>query len=184
MRKIPTVFKRNPEDLRHLLPEVHPDCQWVLDGGGYATRKYNGTCVMFNGETWWARREIKPGKREPLGFTAIETDPETGKTVGWAPADQSPFYKFHTQAVEAQGPRWDSFAPGTYELCGPKVQGNPEGFDRHLLVRHRLAEPYSFDEPLTYELLAETLPTLGWEGLVWRRGFGGQMAKLKARDFA
>ena len=27
---------------------------------------------------------------------------------------------------------------GTFELCGPKVQGNPERFETHQLVKHGL----------------------------------------------
>jgi hypothetical protein len=42
----------------------------VLDGEGVATRKYDGTCVMFDGDGWWARREVKPGKTAPAGFVA------------------------------------------------------------------------------------------------------------------
>jgi hypothetical protein len=32
MRKIPTLFRRDPDDMRHLLPEVVPGCEWVLAG--------------------------------------------------------------------------------------------------------------------------------------------------------
>ena len=71
MKKIPTVFRRDPDDMRHVTSEVHPDCQWVLDGEGTPTRKYDGTCVMFDGTRWWARREVKPGKTAPNGFEAI-----------------------------------------------------------------------------------------------------------------
>lgn len=46
MKKIPTVFVRDPEtNLKHVRDEVHPDCQWVLDGEGVPTRKWDGTCV-------------------------------------------------------------------------------------------------------------------------------------------
>lgn len=84
MRKIPTLFKRDLDDMRKVLPEVTPGCEWVLAGEGTATRKYDGTCCMFDGERWWARREVKPGKQAPANFQAIETDETTGKTVGWS----------------------------------------------------------------------------------------------------
>lgn len=32
MRKIPTLFLRDPDDRRYVLPEVTPDCAWVLAG--------------------------------------------------------------------------------------------------------------------------------------------------------
>jgi hypothetical protein len=46
MNKIPTVFRRDPDDRKRVLPEANPDCQWVLDGEGTPTRKYDGTCVL------------------------------------------------------------------------------------------------------------------------------------------
>jgi hypothetical protein len=40
MNKIPTMYKRDPDDRKHVLAEIHPDCLWVADGEGVATRKY------------------------------------------------------------------------------------------------------------------------------------------------
>ena len=86
MRKIPTLFVRDWDgDPRYVTREVTPGCEWVMAGEGRATRKFDGTCVMFDGERWWARREVKAGKQAPAGFTEIEHDLETGKTVGWEP---------------------------------------------------------------------------------------------------
>jgi hypothetical protein len=64
VKKIPTVFRRDPEDMKRVLPEVSPGCEWVLDGEGVATRKYDGTCVRLDEDgKWLARREVRPGKR-------------------------------------------------------------------------------------------------------------------------
>src|SRR4051794_4385389 len=72
MRKIPTVFERDEETQRRFVKnEVNPAAKWVLDGEGIATRKYDGTCVMFDGVAWWARREVKPGKTAPANFLPI-----------------------------------------------------------------------------------------------------------------
>ncbi|WP_410623160.1 hypothetical protein [Amycolatopsis sp. cmx-8-4] len=106
MQKIPTLFRRDPDDLRRVTREVHPACQWVLDGEGVPTRKYDGTCVRLDDAgTWWARREVKPGKSAPAGFAAVQTDPETGKTVGWEPVAQSAFAKFFDEPVRASSAR-------------------------------------------------------------------------------
>ncbi len=43
MKKIPTLFIRDPENPRYVTEEVHPDCQWVTRGEGVPTRKYDGT---------------------------------------------------------------------------------------------------------------------------------------------
>jgi len=189
MRKIPTVFKRDPEDPRRLLHEVHPDCQWVLDGEGVATRKYDGTCCYLdNAGFWYARREVKPGKTPPHNFIPVTHDEATGKTVGWVPMAESSFAKWWAEASRwAQA--YDSDPPlasGTYELCGPKINGNPEGYDCHRLIRHDHAEVLTLGGPTTLEYLRVVVMDLAndaeWEGIVWHHP-DGRMAKLKGRDF-
>lgn len=177
MRKIPTLFVRDAEDMRHVTREVHPDCQWVLDGEGVPTRKYDGTCVRLDdGGNWWARREVKPGKTAPDGFEAVEHDEVTGKTVGWEPAEQSAFAKHLVTAIG-----YSDSAPGTYELVGPKINGNPEQMDCNSLVPHG---DFELDNvPRDYDGLAEWMRTCPWEGIVWHHP-DGRMAKLKRRDFA
>src|ERR1043165_2821464 len=168
MKKIPTFLERDWEgDRSRVLDRVVPGCEWVAAGEGVATRKYDGTCVMFDGTAWWARREIKEGKAAPQNFVAEESDAETGKTVGWEPVDQSPFYKFWDEAVAAGGyvggsdngsPHVAEWPAGTYELCGPKIQGNPEGFGSHVLVRHETAYQL-LQSPRTWDGLYGYFPT-------------------------
>lgn len=185
MRKIPTLFERDREtNLKYVKNVVHPGCEWVLAGEGEATRKYDGTCVMFDDIQWWARREIKPGKQPPSNFVAIETDENTGKTVGWEPADQSGFARWLVEAVEGDAPPagWTS---GTYELCGPKINGDPEHFTRHVLIKHADAETFNLPPRLDFRCLQRSLTDLnryGHEGIVWHHP-DGRMAKLKRRDF-
>lgn len=180
MRKIPTLFRRNPDDMRHVLPEVTLGCEWVLDGEGTPTRKYDGTCVLIRRDGMavhaWTRREVKPGKTRPPGFMEIETDPVTGKTVGWEPASQSGFAKFVDEAIHP------GLVPGTYELVGPKVNGNPEGYDTHTLIEHASADVMILPAELSFEVFAEIMPLLHHEGIVWHHP-DGRMAKLKRRDF-
>ncbi len=192
MRKIPTLFLRDPDDMRRVTPDVHPDCKWVLDGEGTPTRKYDGTCVMFDGAHWWARREVKPGKATPVNFQPVMTDDATGKTLGWEPIEQSAFAKFHTEALAGEQtvigwPNDGLVAGGTYELVGPKVNGNPEQVDRHMLVRHgyrAAVDEHELDTlPLDYEgLRGWLLAHPQWEGVVWHHP-DGRMSKLKRRDF-
>jgi hypothetical protein len=180
VKKIPTLFVRDPEDRRYVLDKVNSGCEWVLAGEGVPTRKYDGTCVMLDEDgNWWARREIKPGKTPPANFRAEELDETTGKTVGWEPIDQSPFVKFHAEAVK----EWSRWGPGTYELCGPKVNGNPEKFLQHKLISHLAAERIvGIAGPLDYDFLSDIIPRLSFEGVVWHH-HDGRMAKLKACDF-
>lgn len=178
MRKIPTVFVRNDEDRRYVLDEVTPGCEWVLAGEGVPTRKYDGTCVLIRRDGMavktFARREVKEGKEPPSNFVEVEHDPTTGKTVGWEPAEQAGFARWIAEAIQGDE------APGTYELCGPKVNGNPEQFANHVLVRHGLVE--LDNAPRDFATLRDYLQLHTFEGIVWHHP-DGRMAKLKKRDF-
>jgi hypothetical protein len=188
MRKIPTLFRRDPDNPRHVLPDITPGCEWVLDGEGIATRKYDGTCMLIRRDglavNVFARREVKPGKEPPPNFREVDHDPVTDKRVGWEPLDQTGWGKLVNEALGDPGADW---MPGTYELCGPKVNGNPEGYPDHRLIRHADAQRYPLsDQALTFPVLRGIVCDLGargWEGLVWHHP-DGRMAKLKARDFA
>jgi hypothetical protein len=180
MRKIPTLFVRDLSRQPALVvDEVTPGCEWVLAGEGDATRKYDGTCVMLDEHgAWWARREVKPGKAEPPGWVEVEADANTGKRVGWEPIDQSPFVKAFREATEAP---YDRKAIGTHELCGPKVNGNPEGFYVHMLIWHEAAELLP-DAPRDFYDIQVWLHDHPYEGIVWHHP-DGRMAKIKRRDF-
>jgi len=181
VRKIPTLFVRDENDRRYVTAQVTAGCEWVFtDPRAMPTRKYDGTCVMFDGTQWWARREVKAGKNPPPNYQPISTDETTGKTVGWEPIEQSAFAKFHGEAI------WEDtyYAPGTYELIGPKINGNPEDEATHVLIEHASAEVITltaFDFQEMRERFA-VLAARGIEGLVWHHP-DGRMCKLKVRDF-
>lgn len=191
MRKIPTLFVRDPDNMRYVLPEVHPDCGWVLAGEGIATRKYDGTCVMLDDAgVWWARREVKPGKTAPVGWLEVDYDPVTEKRVGWEPAENSGWARWLQDALD-HDQHSRPLTQGTYELCGPKVNGNPEGYEHHVIVWHAGAQAMHeqgiargwANAAEAYADLANIVPRLGVEGIVWHHA-DGRMAKLKRRDFA
>ena len=178
MEKIPTLFVRDDNDRRYVIREVSPGCEWVLDGEGTPTRKYDGTCVMYDGTRWWARREVKPGKAAPDGFVPLSTDENTGKTVGWEPVEQSAFAKWHAQAIDGVAEQ----EPGTYELIGPKVNGNPESESEHRIVAHALADVLDVPDR-SYDGLAKFLAASpAMEGVVFHHE-DGRMVKIKRRDF-
>lgn len=180
MKKIPTLFQRDPDDRARVLPIVTEGCEWVLAGEGVAKRKYDGTCVMFDGHDWWARREVKPDKEPPAGFDEISTDTITGKRMGYEPAEQTGFARFLAEAVEDDEPP-PGWVAGTYELCGPKINGNPEHFTSHVLIRHAHAETLTLPS-LTFDGLGDWLRSHPFEGIVWHHP-DGRMVKLKRRDF-
>ena len=188
MKKIPTLFVRDPKTgLRYVTPEVHPDCQWVLDGAGIPTRKYDGTCVMFDGSVWWARREVKPGKATPPEFVQVEHDEVTGKTVGWEPIEQSAFAKYHAEAaVFGNSTGITGWPRGTYELVGPKGNGNPERTRTHALWAHDAADALDDQKPRSYASIRHAVIAYhdvdGAEGIVYHHP-DGRMAMIKRKDF-
>ena len=176
MKKIPTIFKRNPENMRELFDEPHPDCGWVFNGEGIATRKYDGTCCLIEDGKLFKRREIKKGKPIPGTFVVVDTDATTGKTVGWVLVDHdSKEDRWHSEAFS------EGLADGTYELLGPKIQGNPENYDHHTLLAHSSAIEYS-QVPRTFSGLREWLESIDIEGLVFHHK-DGRMGKIKKRDY-
>ena len=176
MRKIRTLFEHDPLDRRHVMPSVTPGCEWVMRGEGRATVKWDGTCVYYDGERWWVRREVKPDKTPPRWYWPLQTDPVTGKTVGWEPAEQSGFAKFLHEA--ADGREWGE---GTYELCGPKINGNPDELAVHKLIRHGGLKVVVPDH-LSFNSIRDTVLGMSNEGIVWHHP-DGRMAKIKRRDF-
>ena len=178
MKKIISLFQRNYDGDRLVRDEVVPGAEWVLDGDGIATRKFDGTCCMVRDGALYKRfdRKMKKGKYKaaPVGWeSAQEPDPTTGHWPGWAPVGDGPEDKYHREAFLGIAP------DGTYELCGPKVQGNPEGLETHVLVAHGNHE---VDAPRTYDGLKAWLATAGIEGVVWHHE-DGRMVKIKAKDF-
>jgi len=177
MKKIPTIFERDWEgDRSRVLDQPVPGCEWVFAGEGVATRKYDGSACMVEAGALWKRHEVRQGKQTPEGFRLVEDDLETGKTVGWVAVGDGPEDKWHRDAFA----RDMTLADGTYELVGPKVQGNPESFEQHTLVRHSDAESYIV--PRDYEGMRDLLAELGVEGFVFHHE-DGRMAKIKGRDF-
>lgn len=176
MKKIPTIFKRNPDNMGQLLPEQHPDCGWVFNGEGIATKKFDGTCCLVENSILYKRREIKKGKPIPQNFKKADTDGITGKTVGWVPVDpKNNDDKWHLEAFASD------MDDGTYELIGPKIQGNPETINFHYLLKHSEAKQYK-SVPRTFEGLREWLEDKDIEGIVFHHA-DGRMAKIKKRDF-
>ena len=62
MKKIPTLFKRIYHNASHLTTtdELSPGLEWVLEGRGVATVKYDGTCCAVKSGRFY-RRLIRHG---------------------------------------------------------------------------------------------------------------------------
>lgn len=176
MQKIPTIFIRDLSKQPALVtPDYNPDCLWVFNGEGIATRKYDGTSCLVRDGKLYRRRELRHGDVAPRDFESLGTDENTGKTVGWIPVGDGPDDRYHREAFGHYHP------DGTYELLGPKIQGNKDSRETHVLQAHNMARTYP-EAPRDFEGLRAWLTENVIEGLVWHHD-DGRMAKIKRRDF-
>lgn len=178
MKKTVSLFQRNYDGDRLVRDELVPGAEWVAAGEGVATRKYDGTCCMVRDGKLFKRYDAKAGKVPPEGFEPAQPEPDanTGHWPGWLPVGDGPDDARHREA-------WcQAFfvKDGTYELCGPKVQSNPERYSVHVLVLH--GKEALGDCPRTFDALREYLSTHDIEGIVWHHE-DGRMVKIKGKDF-
>lgn len=179
MKKIPSLFVRDwDRDPSRVTEAVEPGCEWVIRGEGIATRKYDGTACMVERGNLFKRYDAKGGKPAPEGFRPCqEPDPKTGHWPGWLPVGPDDKWHIWTFYVQLRG---EAIPDGTYELVGPKIQGNPDGFDDYDLERHgahALTVPNRSFEGIKAYL------TENWiEGIVFHH-YDGRMVKIKRTDF-
>ena len=179
MKKIISLFQRNYDGDRLVRDEVVPGAEWVLAGEGTATQKFDGTACSIWSAKLWKRYTVKRGRKPPELFTgASDVDPVTGKQTGWVPIGDGLEDQYHREALRNP----DGYLhDGTYELVGPKIQGNPEGFQCHTLLRHG-AYHLNGAPARTFEAIKAYLKETAIEGIVWHHS-DGRMVKIKAKDF-
>jgi len=190
MKKIPSVFQRNYETDRLCRDEVVPGCEWVLNGEGTPTIKWDGTACMVRDGKLFKRYDRKWDKKRnryrpaPVGWEPCEEQPNehTGHWPGWLPVGDGPEDRWHREAFAGQ-----ECDDGTYELVGTKVQGNRYGMDCHMLLSHsNHTEWYGTDvTPRTFESIKSMVADESEgpvEGIVFHHP-DGRMAKVKRKDF-
>ena len=181
MQKIPTLFLKDLNNLALVTAEPNPLCQWVFDGDGVATRKFDGTAAAIIDGILYKRYDVKKGRQVPLNAIPCQ-DPDsiTGHWPHWVRVNSSNKEdKYFYEALIKQFP----LKNGTYELCGPKVNGNHEGLSEHELIEHggeRYISPLSM---LTYENLKLFLTNENIEGIVFHHKTDGRMCKIRKSDF-
>ena len=176
MKKISTLFKKDPNDLGRVINEVNPENQWVFDGEGVATRKFDGTAMAIINGQLYKRYDVKKGKTVPeFAIPCQEPDSISGHWPHWIlckheePADKCAFEAFS-----------DALPDGTYELCGPKINGNKEGLPAHELILHGIEKIYFKD--YSFEGIRKLLDELPIEGIVFHHP-DGRMCKIRKSDF-
>ena len=190
MKKIPTLFERKFEGnhVKDVLPIVTKGMEWVLDGEGVATIKYDGSCCAIIKGEFYKRYDAKHGK--PVPENAIkcqeEADPITGHLPCWVKCDRfNPADKWFWSAFDtlvSTLPRYPQDAKtldGTYEAIGLHFQSNPYNLKRDILVRHG---ENIVDVPRSFEGIREWLAAHEEEGIVfWKDGL--PQCKIKRTDF-
>lgn len=175
MRKIPSLFARDPSNPSILTDAYHPLAGWVVAGEGVATRKYDGTAVLVRDGEVFARYDAKRGKAPPPDFIAAQDpDPNTGHWPGWVPATRAQD-KWIREAANRTG-LLGALLDGTYEACGPKIGANPENLDDHRLIRHGATRLEHV--PTDKARLVEYFAVHDIEGVVWWRVPGDLEAGL------
>ena len=180
MKKISTLFKKDPNDLGRVINEINPENEWVFREG-IPTRKFDGTSVaIINGEIY-KRYDVKKGRQIPDGAIACqEADLITGHHPHWLKCDRSKNEdKYFFEAYD----KHEKWFDGTYELCGEKIQGNPEKINGHALIKH--GEYRLSLEDDSFEYLKEYLsnPENDIEGIVFHHITDDKMCKLRKSDF-
>ncbi len=62
MQKIISLFQRNYDGDRLVRDEVTPGAEWVINGEGIATVKWDGTCCMIKDGVMMRKKAKRPRK--------------------------------------------------------------------------------------------------------------------------
>jgi len=187
MKKLSTLFKKDPNDLGKVINEINPENQWVFENEGIPTRKFDGTACMIQDNILYKRYDCRIDKitgkyKKPIPEGAIpcqEADKLSGHHPHWIKCDRNnPSDKYHWIAFDAEQ---RNLPNGTYELCGPKVQGNPENLSTYHLIKHGEVELIIND--LSFEGIKEYLKIHNIEGIVFHHVEDDRMCKIRKSDF-
>jgi len=64
MKKISTLFKKDPTNLGRVIHEVAEENEWVITGYGVPTRKFDGTSTAIFEEKLYKRFDVKLWKNK------------------------------------------------------------------------------------------------------------------------
>ena len=186
MKKIPTLFKRIFENNRivGITDEVTEGMEWVLNGEGIATVKWDGSCCAIIGGELYKRYDAKKGKKPPEGaIPCCDPDPITGHHPHWVKCDRNnPADKWFFNALDRTDQakiQNDNYR--TYEAVGKHFNGNPYGWSDDILISHGDIE-INRNLTMTFDGIKKFLKENYIEGIVfWLNG--EPMCKIKRSDF-
>ena len=190
MKKIPTLFVREFLDNRivKVTEAVTPGMEWVLNGEGYATVKWDGYCCAIINGVFYKRYDAKKGKKPPdNAIPCCEPDTVTGHWPHWVqvqpdnPADRWFIEALKNRSLDIgseDGP-FGGIMSGTYEAIGPHFQSNPYNLKMDILVRHGMKPAFA---ERTFEGIRKWLQEHEEEGIVFWLD-GEPRCKIKRTDF-
>jgi hypothetical protein len=201
MKKIPTMFERNPVNMSEVLMAKNPEATWLFDPSvpRIATVKKDGTNVLVvseelegGGYAYGLKKRKNPSRKEKKAAEAAGR-PAPEPTYVFASSDD-PQDKHIYRAFESHflnyGLPFDGAGEWPAEALGFKIQGGVEGDEYRLyfftVEPQIIADPMSPEQTTqeAYQSIEYALALREIEGIVWQATDGsGRMAKIKRRDF-
>jgi hypothetical protein len=179
MKKISTYFKKDPDNLGRVVNEINPENAWA-QSAGIATRKWDGTSVAILSGELYKRYDVKAEREVPAGaIECQDPDPISGHHPHWLKCDRNDSAdKYHFEAFDRLNTQLD----GTYELIGPKINGNREKQTEHTMRPHGADEIDINDR--SFEGIKKFLSENDIEGIVFHADDEtGRMCKIRKKDF-
>ena len=185
MKKMKTVFQRGERipGKSVKVQDVVGHTNWVIEGHGIATRKWDGRAVLVEDGNIFVRYDCKAGKTPPTGFIPCEEtpDPISGHWPGWVP--MQPTDRPVVESIEWWKKNRGALPNGTYESVGPKIGtrhgANPENLSEQILIKH--GEDILDVQDRSFNGIKEFLRDKQIEGIVFYHD--GEMMKIKKNDF-
>lgn len=185
MKKIPTLFKKQfTEDGTYIgvSNEVTDGMEWVLNGDGVATVKWDGSaCAIIDGK-FYKRYDAKRGKKPPQGaIQCCEPDPITGHHPHWVKVDFNEkadkwfveAYNYSTKNNTVQ------LNDGTYEAIGLHFLSNPYGLECDCLIPHGVD---IVEVERSWDGIKQYLESHFVEGIVFWKD-GEPQCKIRKKDY-
>lgn len=178
MKKITTLFLKDPNDLSRVLNVLDELNTWIYESG-IPTQKFDGSsCAIIKSELY-KRYDLKPNKKLPPNAIPCQApDIITGHHPHWIKCDRSNNNdKWFFEAFD----NLDEIVDGTYELCGEKINKNPEKIIGHKLLKHGSVVLDITD--FSYDNIKQYLTNHDIEGIVFHDKNSDKMCKIRKKDF-
>jgi len=180
MKKIESLFDKKYENDRHVREHVAPQNMWVLEGEGFATFQWDGVCCLVkDGKLYrlWVKDVRRSRRTSAPSRDAIRYDDEVWEPINLSSSRDSYFAEAWNEKVDYNGDKFVELK--TYELVGPKVNGNPHNLSYHHLAAHHGTK---INVPRDFDLLRAHLRHFDGKGIVFHHP-DGRMARVRRTDF-